>query len=269
MSMLQLDSQNAIYYEYTAPADGKPTFVFVNPITGDVSLWNGHSVPALQAAGYGTLVYNFRGQDKSQYADGVDLTDTLLITDLDRVVQEINPPKPVLTGLSIGGLYAARAILSGTPASGLVLINTLRKITPRIAWMNDASLRVMQVGGPNLMKDLYTPFITGEPFQAVNRAQFLVDSPDYTPLDESSGAFNLLTWMGKTDWDISWSQLKLPTLVLTGLQDRIFFDAENVDELFGSLPDATRIDMADAGHMLPAELPQDFSDALLGFGEKF
>lgn len=269
MTMLQIDSQNAIYYEYQAPEGDKPTFVFVNPITGDVSLWNGHTVPALREAGFGTLVYNFRGQDKSLYANGIDLTDTLLITDLDRVVREVNPPKPVLTGLSIGGLYAARAILSGTPASGLVLINTLRKITPRIEWMNDASLRVMEVGGPNLMKDLYFQFITGEPFQVVNRKQFLSDKPDYTPLDKDSGAFNLLTWMGKTDWDISWSQLKLPTLVLSGLQDRVFYDAPIVDELFATLPDATRIDMPDAGHMLPAELPQAFADTLLEFGKKF
>ncbi|MGB7297794.1 MAG: alpha/beta hydrolase [Burkholderiaceae bacterium] len=268
MTMLNLDSQNSLYYEYHAPKAGKPSFVFINPITGDVSLWNGHTVPALQALGFGTLVYNFRGQDKSTYADGTDLTDTLIITDLDRLIAEVKPERPILTGLSIGGLYAARAILSGTEAVGLVLINTLRKITPRIQWMNDASLRVMDVGGPNLMKDLYFQFITGEPFQVANRSEFLKDKPDYTPLDKSSGAYNLLTWMGKTDWDIAWSQLKLPTLVLSGLQDRVFFDAPIVDELFKSLPDGQRIDMPDAGHMLPAELPESFTKALIAFGNK-
>ncbi len=268
MSKLTIDESNGLYYEYTAPKSDKPTFVFVNPITGDVSLWNGHVVPALQAHGFGTLVYNFRGQDKSAYSDGTKLTDELIIGDLQRIIDEVKPSKPILAGLSIGGLYAARAILNGTEASGLVLINTLRKITPRIDWMNTASLRVMEVGGPNLMKDVYTQFIFGEEFQRANRDQFLLDKPDYTPLDKSSGAYNLLTWMGKTNWDIAWSKLNLPTLVLTGLQDRIFYEKANVDELFNSLPNGTRIDMANAGHMLPVELPDDFAKAIIDFGEK-
>lgn len=266
MSMLTIDDNNGLYYEYTAPSSDKPTFVFVNPITGDVSLWNGHAVPALQAQGFGTLVYNFRGQDKSPYGDGTKLTDELTIGDLQRVINEVKPPKPILAGLSIGGLYGARAVLDGTQAAGLVLINTLRKITPRIDWMNTASLRVMEVGGPNLMKDLYTQFIVGEPFQQANREQFLLDKPDYTPLDKSSGAYNLLTWMGKTNWDIAWSKLNLPCLVLTGPQDRIFYEPANVDELFNSLPNGTRIDMPAAGHMLPAEVPEDFAKAIIEFG---
>lgn len=62
MPMLELGPNDGLFYEYTAPSrDGACTYVFVNPITGDVGLWNAVIVPALQQEGYGTLVYNFRG----------------------------------------------------------------------------------------------------------------------------------------------------------------------------------------------------------------
>jgi len=267
MNRFEIDSQNALPYIYQAPAagvDGK-TLVFINPITGDLGLWNEQIVPAMQAKGHGTLVYNFRGQANAPYGADKKLTDELIIGDLQALIKHVGAPNPVLVGLSIGGLYAARAMLNGTPVAALVLINTLRKITPRLAWMNDASLRVMEVGGPNLMKDLYFHLLVGEPFQRENRAQFLTEKPDYTPLPKDSGAWNLLTWMGKTDWDIDWAKLTVPTLVITGTQDRVFYDRPIIDELFATMPQATRVDMDDAGHMLPAAQPAGFIQHLNEF----
>lgn len=270
MPLLNLDADNGLYYEQAAPTrDGAVTFVFVNPITGDVGLWNAAVVPALQAAGFGTLVYNARGQARSPFAAGTALTDDLIVGDLQRLLAEVAPSRPVVAGLSIGGLYAARAYLAGSTLTGLVLINTLRRLTPRVAWMNDATLRVMEVGGPNLMQDLFFHLIMNEDWQREHRHERFAEKPDYTPLARDSGAYNLITWMGKTNWDIPWHQLDLPTLVLSGTQDRVFYDEANVGELFASLPNATRIDMHDAGHMIPAERPQAFTGALVEFGRTF
>lgn len=267
MPMLDLGPEDAIYYDWTPPAEGKASFVFVNPISGDTSLWTGAILPALKAKGLGALVYDFRGQTQSKYKPGTALTADLIVDDLKRIVDHVAPPKPILTGLSIGGLYAGRAILDGLDAHGLVLINTLRRMTPRVAWMNDATLRAMEVGGPNLLKDLYFHLLLGEDFQAANRQDFLSDTPDYTPLDKNSGAFNLMDWMGKTSWDIDWAAIATPTLVLTGLQDRVFFDAANVEALANGMPDARRIDIAEAGHMLPMETPERFIDAIVDFAD--
>ena len=266
MSMLELGPEDALYYEWTPPSKaGAPSFVFINPITGDTSLWNAAVVPAIKSAGFGVLAYDFRGQTGSRFKPGRALDADLIVDDLKTIVRQIAPPKPILVGLSIGGLYAARAVLDGLDTVSLVLINTLRRITPRIQWMNDASLRVMQVGGPNLMKDLYFHLLVGEPFQEANRAAFLADDPDYTPLDPNSGAANLVTHMGATSWDVDWSKLELPVLSVTGLQDRVFYDADIVNELYATLPDARRVDLADAGHMVPAETPDALIDALQVF----
>ena len=270
MPMLDLGPDDAIFYDWTPPAEaGGPSFVFVNPITGDTSLWTGAITPALTAAGFGALAYDFRGQAQSSFAPGTALDSDLIVSDLTAIMRHVAPPRPILVGLSIGGLYAARAILeAGVEAAGLVLINTLRKMTPRVAWMNDATLRAMQVGGPNLMKDLYFHLLVGEDFQAANRSAFLAAEPDYTPLDPASGAYNLVTHMVETGWEIDWSKLALPTLVVTGLQDRVFYDEANVAALFRTMPNARRLDIPEAGHMLPAETPAVLADALAAFARE-
>ncbi len=266
MTMLDLGPEDSLYYEWTPPSTaGAPSFVFINPITGDTSLWNAAVIPAVKSAGFGVLAYDFRGQTGSRFKPGRTLDADLIVDDLKALVRHVAPENLILVGLSIGGLYAARAVLDGLDTAGLVLINTLRRITPRIQWMNDASLRVMQVGGPNLMKDLYFHLLVGEPFQAANRAAFLADDPDYTPLDPKSGAANLVTHMGATSWDVDWSKLALPVLSITGLQDRVFYDADIVNELYATLPDARRVDLADAGHMVPAETPDALVTALKTF----
>ena len=268
MAVLDLGSEDSLYYEWQAPrADGAASFVFVNPITGDVALWNQKIVPALAEAGFGTLVYNFRGQARSRFKPGTALDDRLITADLCALLDYLQPPRAVLAGLSIGGLYAARAVLGGSAAAGLVLINTLRRITPRIAWMNDASLRVMELGGPELMKDLYFHLLVGEPYQAAHRGEFLAETPAYAPLEKGSGAHNLLIWMAQADWNLDWSRLAPPTLVVTGTQDRVFYEPAIVDELCARLPQGRRLDVPEAGHMLPAETPDALIAALIEFGE--
>jgi len=266
MPVLQLGPEDGLYYELDRPQQaGLPSFVFVNAITGDAGMWQAEIGPALRQAGYGTLCYNFRGQANSPYAPGTDLDEGLIAADLQRIVSDLEIDRPILVGLSIGGLYAAKAYLAGTPAAGLVLINTLRRIGPRLDWMNDATLRLMEVAGPQLMRDVMSPLLFGPDWLAAHRSEFLLPNTKYEPLARDSGAANLLGWMGRTDWAIAYDRLDCPVLVLTGPNDRVFYDPAVVDELFAQLPDGRRIEVAEAGHMLPVEAPALFVAALKEF----
>ena len=266
MATLDLSPGNSLYYEYTpASSDGAGTYVFVNPIMGDVSLWNAAIIPALQVKGFGTLTYNFRGQAISELSPSMDLSEQVIVDDLCAILDHVKPPKATLVGLSIGGLYAAKAYLRGKDIVGLVLVNTLRRITPRLEWMNDATMVAMKVGGPNLMKDLLFHLLVGEQFQVASRADFMQPGTAYYPLPEDTGAYSLFTSMGNTDWDIDRFKLALPVLVVPGPQDRAFFDPPIVDELFATLPKGSRVDVAHAGHMLPAETPDALLAALDGW----
>ena len=150
------------------------------------------------------------------------------------------------------------------PAEGLVLLNTLRQIGPRLHWVNQALARVISLGGTRLLADLYLPLLTGESFQADNHADFLATTP-YQGLSSTHGYTRLMTAAVETDWDLPWEQLSLPTLVVCGLQDRVFFDASVVAQLCARLPKVTRLDWEDAGHLLPLEKPQALAHALVNF----
>lgn len=267
MALLEIDSENGLYYEHDAPRrPGAPSFVFVNPITGDCSLWQAIIAPALREAGFGTLVYNFRGQANSPFSSGMTLTDTVIIEDLKRLTNALAIEKPIAVGLSIGGLYAARATIGGMDLAGLVLINTLRRMSPRIEWMNRLCVRLMQQGGASLLRDAVSHVVVGQATQAQMLTDVFDNPPEYSPVDEESGMFNLVTHMAQTSWDVDYSKILAPVLVTTGYQDHVFYDAATVEQLFATIPNAQRLDMPQAGHMIPAERPKDLTIALLGFG---
>lgn len=267
MPHFEIGPQDALYYEHVIPksTDGN-TFVFFNALTGDTGMWEGAIGPRLREAGHGTLVYNMRGQTDSPFSPNLTLAADLIVKDAVRFLNEIKPKNPVFVGLSIGGLFAAQTWLQGTPAMGLVLINTLRKDGPRLKWINDAIVRVVEVGGPDLLRDLFFEFLLNEDWLASNRADFLKADPAYAPLEPDSGAYKMLAEAGRTAaWNLPYEKLTLPTLVISGLQDHVFFEKDIVDDLFDRLPQGHRVDMPDAGHLIPMERPEALAEILLNF----
>jgi len=261
----QFDADNGLFHLYTVPQrPNAPTFVFVNALTGSTDHWEKSVAPALRAHGFGTLSYNFRGQTDSPFAPGTALTPALIIADLGRLLAELAPQRPVLVGLSIGGLFAAHAILTGASASGLVLLNTLREIGPRIAWVNDALSAIVAHGGVPLFMDALFPLLVNQEFAASARPNFL--KGNYQPMDPDHPHRNLIHHAGAADWGIDWSALDLPVLNITGLQDRVFLDLDVVERLYATLPAARREDWADCGHLIPIERPDRLSQRLTAFG---
>ncbi len=264
MAVLAIDETNALYHLHTPPArETAPTLVFVNALTGSTDAWEAEIGPALRAEGYGTLSWNLRGQANSPFDPALALDEGLIVADLRRLLGELAPRRPVLAGLSIGGLYAAKAILAGQPAEGLVLMNTLREIGPRIAWVNDAMPVIAAQGGVGLFLDALMPLLVGAEFCAKARPGAIKGA--YQPLPEEHGHMNLMRHAAATDWAIDWSALGLPVLSITGHEDRVFLDREVVDRLFATIPDARREDWEDAGHLLPLERPARLGESLIRF----
>ena len=270
MATFSLGEEDAIYYEHNPPASEQGcTFVFFNALTGDTSAWEAVIGPKLRVAGHGTLAYNFRGQVNSPFSPDLELNADLIVSDAIHLLAAIKPVRPVFVGLSIGGLFAARAWLQGAEATGLVFINTLRKDGPRLQWIGDALVRAVEVGGLDLFRDLFLPLLMNEDWLKTNRDAFIKANPSYAALETGSGHYKLLAEAGRTaDWDLPYEKLSLPVLVITGLQDHVFLEADIVTELFNRLPRAGRIDMSDAGHLIPGEQPDALCESLLGFGEE-
>lgn len=267
MPNFEINKDESLYYEYSKPAaPNKLTYVFFNALTGDTSMWENTVATPLTAAGHGILVYNMRGQANSPFNPQKKLDQKLIVDDATALLASLNPPNPIFVGLSIGGIYAAWAALQGAKCAGIVFINTLRSDGARLQWINDAVVRLAEVGGPDLIRDILSPLIMNESWQAANRDNSFT-SDSYAPIDQQSGTYNLLSSARSTNWDFPYEELTIPTLVMTGLQDRVFRDPANVDALYERLPNARRIDLADAGHMVPVEAPETLTNALLDMND--
>jgi len=264
MARFQIEAGESLYFEYDAPRDGMQTFVFVNALTGNTGTWQDHIGPALRKLGYGTLCYNFRGQADTEFADDTPLPPTLVAQDLALLMAEVAPPRPILVGLSIGGLFAAEAFQAGVAAEGLVLINTLRRPGPRIEWLGTAMVAMASAGGSRLMMEANLPMLVN-PDQLVAMRPTMFPGTPYEPMSPDDGLFRLMAASVDTNWDFPWESLTLPTLVMTGLHDRVFRVEEDVTELTARIPDATSVTVADAGHLIPVERPEAFTRHLVSF----
>jgi pimeloyl-ACP methyl ester carboxylesterase len=267
MATLELGPKDHLYYNYTPPtASQAVTFVFFNALTSDTSGWEAVIGPLVRTSGHGTLVFNFRGQTDSPFSPELTLDADLIVADAIQLLTTVKPLRPVLVGLSIGGLFAARAFLAGSPADALVMINTLRKDGPRLQWIGDALVRAVEVGGLDLFRDLYLPLLVNESWIAANRRNFIHPEGSYTPLPVHSGHYKLLAEAGRTaDWNLPYEKLNVPTLVITGRQDHVFLEPDVVDKLAARLPKGYREDMPDAGHLIPVEQPESLAALLIKF----
>ena len=264
MANLEISAGNSLYYEYQPPGATGQTFVFVNALTGNTGMWQVDAIgPALRAAGYGTLVYNFRGQADSTFSQDADLGPVTIVDDLKRIVDHVAPPRPILVGLSIGGLFAAQAYLKGAAAEGLVLINTLRKSSLRLEWINSAMVRMAATGGGQLIMEANLPMLVN-PEQLAKMRPTLLEG-DYQPMKDGDGLYELMKGSLGTDWDFPYEKLDIPVLLMTGEHDRVFRIEADIAELEARIAKKSHVVFDNAGHLIPAERPDRFSAEIMSF----
>ena len=267
MSRLELNDGESLHYEYSPPGPAGKTFVFVNALTGNTGTWEHEQIgPALRAQGYGTLSWNFRGQVQTEFNADSALTPTGIVDDFKRVVAHVNPPQPILVGLSIGGLFAAQGHLAGVPAAGLVLINTLRKPGPRLEWINEAMVAMARTGGSRLLMMANLPMLVN-PEQLVAMRAGIFNGEPFEASDPADGLFRLMEGSLATDWDFPYDKLEVPVLLMTGMHDRVFRIDEDVSELSATISNQKSVVFEDAGHLIPIERPAKFTAELLAFAQ--
>lgn len=263
MQQLVLEHGDSMAFRYEAGQPGRDTFVTFNALTQSLEAWDAMA-EHWRAAGHGVLRFDLRGQPGTTAAAGLRLDVQRIVADARALLDHVQPPRPVLVGLSIGGLFAARTVLDGAPVRALVLLNTLRRPGPRLAWINDAVLRCMELGGGDLVRDLFAPVLMSENTLVAMRPDALAAGP-YRPLPSDSPLARLVRDCVDADWDVPYEDLQLPVLVVTGLQDRLFFEAEAVNQLTLRMPNPHRVDFDDAGHLVPAEKPVELAEAIMDF----
>ncbi len=254
-----------VRFEYVAPTSEKGvTFVGYNALTGDMGMWESAIGATVRAAGHGTLFWNLRGQEGTDAADDDNLGVEQVVADAMTVLGNVEPQRPVHVGLSIGGLFAARAALAGAPSTGLVLLNTLRAPGTRLEWINAAAECALATGGPAALRDMYSPLLYGDKWLQENRANAL-KGDDWQPLPADSMVVRLLRDARDADWDLPYESLQMPVLVVTGERDCVFRVPADVERLSARMPNTKKIVMSDVGHLIPVEAPQELASMLVDF----
>ena len=267
MSFLKIDELNEIYYELTEPKGNGHTFVFVNALTGNTTAWNGTIGDKIIEDGNGFLTYNFRGQDNSKFSEELNLDTDLIVSDLCLLIEKLKLKNIILVGLSIGGLYASLAIEKGVKSKGLVLINTLRKNNSRLKWINETMVNVARYGGTSLLMDMNMPVIASPSFLDKMKPNAL-NPNNYQGLEENSGIFKLMKGSLTANWDIDWSKIEVPVLIMTGHHDKVFRIPEDIDMIANSMNNIQRLEFPDCGHLIPLEKPKEFATHLNQFVKK-
>ena len=264
MSFFKIDEVNEIYYEFIKPKNNGYTFVFVNALTGNTSAWNGAIGDKIIKNGNGFLAYNFRGQEQSKFDNKLILDTDLIVSDLCLLIEKLKPNNIILVGLSIGGLYASLALEKGIKSKGLVLINTLRKNNPRLKWINKTMVNVARYGGTALLMDMNMPVIVSPSFLEKMKSNALNPS-NYKGLEKNSGIFKLMQGSLTANWDIDWSKIEVPVLVMTGHHDKVFRIPDDIDQISNSMKNVQRLEFTDCGHLIPLEKPIEFATHLNTF----
>ena len=266
MSNLEIDKKNSLYFEYEEGKKNTYTYVFVNALTGNTSAWNGVISKRVRDAGHGYLTYNFRGQINSSFDESINLNSEIIISDLLKLINHLNLKNIILCGLSIGGLYAAIASLEKIDVKGLVLINTLRKPSSRLDWINRAMVNAAKLGGSALIMDMGMPIIASPKFLNKVKSNALVFE-NYKPLDKNDGILKLMKGSLSANWSFDWSKINVPTLVMTGHLDKMFGIPEDIEELVTKIKNPITLELPNCGHLIPLEEPEQFSDHIIKFAE--
>ena len=266
VSKLDIDQKNSLYYEYEESKQNNYTYVFVNALTGNTSAWNGVIGKRVKDEGHGYLTYNFRGQINSIFDENINLTSEIIISDLLKLINHLNLKNIILCGLSIGGLYAAIASLEKIDVKGLVLINTLRKPSYRLDWINRAMVNAAKLGGSALIMDMGMPVIASPKFLNKVKSNALVFE-NYKPLEKNDGILKLMEGSLTADWSFDWSKINIPTLIMTGHLDKMFRIPEDIEELVKKIKKPITIELPSCGHLIPLEEPEQFSDHIIKFAK--
>ena len=194
----------------------------------------------------------------------MNLTSEIIISDLIELINHLRLKNIILCGLSIGGLYAAIASLKKIDVKGLILINTLRKPSLRLDWINRAMVNAAKLGGSALIMDMGMPVIASPKFLNKVKSNSLVFE-NYKPLEKNDGILKLMEGSLTANWSFDWSKINIPTLVMTGHLDKMFRIPNDVEELVKKIKNSTTIELFSCGHLIPLEEPQMFSDHIINF----
>ena len=250
--MVQREANGIAYVTSDWPLDGdKPTLFFIHGAGGSHVLWRG------QVEGLGgrvnAVAIDLPGHGASR-GDGMDSIEAYARA-VAEFTRALDAPKPIPCGLSMGGAITQQLLLDHADAfCAGILIGT------------GARLRVM----PIILKTIEENFGAYIESFIAFAASEKTDPERLRPIEEATAKGSPQVALGDFKacdvFDVMerLPSIQVPVLVITSEDDRLtppkygIFIEENI-------PTASRVHIQDAGHLSPAEKPEQVNQAILDF----
>jgi 3-oxoadipate enol-lactonase len=252
---------NRVRLHYALEGDpARPPLVLINSLGSDLRLWDG-LLPHLDGR-WRVIRYDQRGQGQSEVPPGpYRLRDHAC--DLAGLLERLEVERPVLLGLSVGGLIAMDCVgqFPGR-ARALVLSDTAPRIGTPEGW-TERMQGIREHGMPEMAAGIIgrwvTPgFVERRPADYESLRQMLLRSP-------LEGYLATCAALRDADLQALLPQLTMPILVMCGAKDISTPPAQMRALAQGALPRARFEVIEGAAHLPCIEQPEAVAAALEAF----
>lgn len=248
---------NGIKMNYSDDGKGLP-IVFVHGFPLSRKAWQ-KQIDALKSS-YRVIAPDLRGLGENDAATGTT-TMTQFADDVHALLQQLKTGPVVLVGHSMGG-YVTLAFARKHPEMlrGLVLVCTKAgNDSAEAAAGRRTTADKVKASGSSVVVDAMTPKMLAAGNQDTNMLEQV--RAIMAPSKPESVMAALLGMAERADSTPMLSQIKVPTLVVTGADDIVIPPAES-EKLAAGINGAKLVTIAHSGHLVAFEKPAEFNAAL-------
>jgi 3-oxoadipate enol-lactonase len=251
--------------EYSFRGQGKRTLVLINGLGLDQHTWGAFADQLSQS--YRVLCFDARGvgaaKDNSEAFGSHDMARDVL-----ELCKALDIVRPIVVGFSMGGCVAQHlAAIAPQALSGLVLVSTVARLSPRSAELI-ALWRDMMTAGIDRSLMLRNQLLWANEEGFYSNSNALKTTIDYVlslPAPESPDGFiRQANACINHDGSLICNSIAVPTLVLVGIEERVFSAAE-AHALSKQIPEARYQCFDKGGHNLWMEYPHDVANVIAAF----
>ncbi|MEJ2104286.1 MAG: alpha/beta hydrolase [Ignavibacteriaceae bacterium] len=214
---------------------------------------------------YYCVRYDIRGLGASSSGDG-QFTIEMFVDDLENIISVLKLNKPILCGLSMGGYISLRAVERMENKFGaLILCDTKSSVDDDEGKLKRASaIKQINSGAFDQFIEAFVLNCFGEKFVRENNTEYrkVVDrSKNNNPLGVKGC---LLAMASRTDTTGYLSNIKLPTLIISGSEDKLT-PPSVMKPMSDQIPNSKFVIVDGAGHMTPIENPEFVNKSIKDF----
>lgn len=239
------------------------SLIFLHGFPFDQNMWDAQV--AFLKDDFLCVTYDIRGLGKTNPGDG-QFTMEMFADDCLTIIAELELEKPALCGLSMGGYLAFRVLERAQEIFKAAILCDTRAESD-----SDAAKLKRANGARQINTESVEKFVEGfvpNCFSEKFKTEHLVEYNVYLERSKKSNPLGvkgcLLAMQGRTGTTSFLPQIKIPTLLLCGIEDNLTPPAE-MNAVAEKIPNSKYLVVPEAGHMTPIENPEFVNKAIKDF----